>query len=89
MRPVLVARNRERGEASLARLRERQPGLAHAAYYADLSRVSEMKRVASKIAAAEQRIDVLVNNAGGMFSNHRVTEDGLELTLALITWPIS
>jgi NAD(P)-dependent dehydrogenase (short-subunit alcohol dehydrogenase family) len=82
-RIILVARDRERGEAALQRLREISPGHNHAVYYADLSRLSEMKRVGSEIAAAEPRIDVLINNAGAMFSRRQVTEDGLELTLAL------
>lgn len=82
-RIIQVARDRERGEVALSRLRQCAPGIAHAVYYADLSRLSEMKRVASEIAAAEQGIDVLINNAGAMFGNHRTTEDGLELTFAL------
>jgi NAD(P)-dependent dehydrogenase (short-subunit alcohol dehydrogenase family) len=82
-RIVQIARNHERGEASMKRLREQAPGAAHSIHYADLSRVSEMKRVASEIAAAESRIDVLINNAGAMFSSRQVTEDGLELTFAL------
>jgi len=82
-RIVQVARDRERGEAALKRLRERAPGVAHAVYYGDLSRLREMKRVAREIAAAEPRIDVLVNNAGAVFSRRQVTEDGLEMTFAL------
>ncbi len=42
-----------------------------------------MKRVAAEIAAAEPRIDVLMNNAGAMFSERLLTEDGLERTFAL------
>lgn len=79
---VLVARDPERGEATLARLRQLGPG-NHSIHYADLSRLSEMKRVADEIAAAEPRIDVLINNAGAMFGKRQVTEDGLELTFAL------
>ena len=41
-----------------------------------------MKRVAGEIAAAEPRIDVLINNAGALFGHRQVTEDGLELTFA-------
>jgi len=52
-------------------------------HYADLSRLKEAKRIAREIAAAESRIDVLVNNAGAMFSRRAVTEDGLERTFAL------
>jgi NAD(P)-dependent dehydrogenase (short-subunit alcohol dehydrogenase family) len=82
-RLVLVARDETRGEAALTRLGERAPGLAHGIHYADLSRVAEMKRVAAEIAAAEPRIDVLINNAGALFNTRRLTEDGLERTFAL------
>src|SRR6059058_1477885 len=82
-RMVLVARDKGRGEAALARLRQRAAGAAHSIHYADLSRLAEMKRVAAEIAAAEPRIDVLVNNAGALFGSRHVTEDGLELTFAL------
>jgi retinol dehydrogenase 12 len=81
-RLVLVARDRARGEATLARLRAAAP-IAHAVHYADLSRLAETKRVAGEIAAAEPRIDVLVNNAGAIFASRAVTADGLERTFAL------
>jgi NAD(P)-dependent dehydrogenase (short-subunit alcohol dehydrogenase family) len=81
-RIVLVARDSVRGEAALGRLRQRAPGVAHSIHYADLSRLAEMKRVAQEIAAAEARIDVLINNAGAIFSSRKLTEDGLELTFA-------
>jgi NAD(P)-dependent dehydrogenase (short-subunit alcohol dehydrogenase family) len=82
-RLVLVARDKTRGEAALARLRNLKPGVDHTIHYADLSRLAEMKRVAAEIAAAEPRIDVLINNAGALFATRHVTEDGLELTFAL------
>jgi NAD(P)-dependent dehydrogenase (short-subunit alcohol dehydrogenase family) len=81
-RVVVVARDRSRGEAVLARLRERGPEAAHAIHYADLSRLAEMKRVGGEIAAAEPRIDVLINNAGSLFATREVTEDGFERTFA-------
>ena len=82
-RLVLVARDEARGEAALMRLAERAPGLAHTIHYADLSRLAEMRRVATEIAAAEPRIDVLINNAGALFNSRHLTEDGLERTFAL------
>jgi len=82
-RLVLVARDKARAEHTLARLRQAGPGVAHTVHYADLSRLAEMRRVARDIAAAEPRIDVLMNNAGAMFSSRQVTEDGLERTFAL------
>jgi NAD(P)-dependent dehydrogenase (short-subunit alcohol dehydrogenase family) len=82
-RIVFVARDKTRGEATLARLHERGPGLDHRLHYADLSRLSETSRVANEIAAAESRIDVLMNNAGAMFDRRRLTEDGFERTFAV------
>lgn len=82
-RIVLVARDKARAEETLSRLRRQAPGLNHGVYYADLSRIVEMKRVAADIAAAESRVDVLINNAGAMFGSRRVTADGLESTFAL------
>ena len=35
------------------------------------------------IAASEPRIDVLINNAGAIFADRRVTPEGLEMTFAL------
>jgi NAD(P)-dependent dehydrogenase (short-subunit alcohol dehydrogenase family) len=82
-RIVLIARSKSRGRVTLARLHERTPGLAHTVHYADLTRISEMKRVAAEIASQEPRIDVLINNAGAIFGSRRLTEDGLEYTFAL------
>ena len=81
-RIVQIARSKPRGEAALTRLNAITKSAGHKVYYADLSRLSEMKGIATDIAAAEPRIDVLINNAGAMFSSRSVTEDGLELTFA-------
>ena len=60
-RIVQIARNRERGEAAMKRLRDLTPGINHTIHYADLLRISEMKRVAAELAAAEPRVDILIN----------------------------
>jgi NAD(P)-dependent dehydrogenase (short-subunit alcohol dehydrogenase family) len=82
-RIVLVSRDRSRGDATLGQLRSSAPGLTHSVYFADLSRLAEMKRVTAEIADQEPRIDVLINNAGAIFSTRHLTEDGLERTFAL------
>jgi NAD(P)-dependent dehydrogenase (short-subunit alcohol dehydrogenase family) len=70
-----------RGDFSAAS-NARAPNLGHRVHYADLTRISEMKRVATEIAETEPRIDVLINNAGAMFATRKLTEDGLEYTFA-------
>jgi len=82
-RIVFVARNRSRGEATLELVRRRGPAQAHAMFYADLFSIEETKRIGAAIAAAEPRIDVLMNNAGAAFDRRELTEDGLERTFAL------
>lgn len=82
-RIVLIARNKSRAEATLARLRRSDPSIAHSVYLADLTRLAEMKRVAAEIAKREPPIDILINNAGALFATRRLTEDGLEYTFAL------
>jgi len=82
-RIILVARDESRAEATLARLRDSARGVAHCAYFADLLRLDEMKRVAAEIGDHEPRVDVLINNAGALFASRRLTEDGLERTFAL------
>jgi NAD(P)-dependent dehydrogenase (short-subunit alcohol dehydrogenase family) len=82
-RIVILARNKQRGEAMLTKLRHRYPRAGHNIYYADLLRLSEVKRAAADIAAAEPRVDVLLNNAGAMFAWRKITPDGFERTFAL------
>lgn len=52
-------------------------------YRADLSLLSEVRRVANDIRKAEKRIDVLVNNAGALFNQRRETTEGFECALAI------
>jgi NAD(P)-dependent dehydrogenase (short-subunit alcohol dehydrogenase family) len=82
-RIVAVARDKSRGNATVARLSSIAPGVAHSLYFADLLHLSEVKRVAAEIAHREPPIDVLINNAGALFSVRQTTGDGLERTFAL------
>lgn len=78
---ALVARDRRRAEALAAELaRAGAPSLS--VYVADLSRLSEVRRVAVELASLP-RIDVLLNNAGAIFNRREQTADGFERTFAL------
>lgn len=80
---ILVGRDRQKGEAALKTLRQRVPRLSAEIYYADLSRREEIVRLASELLRALPRIDVLLNNAGALFTQRETTVDGLERTFAL------
>ena len=81
-RIVMIARNPQRADATLARLRQIAPGVDHRVHLADLSKLAVMRRVAGEIAAKEPKIDVLINNAGAMFTQRQVSADGFEMTFA-------
>lgn len=82
-RIVLIARSPARAEATLGRLNKANPDAAHSAHYADLSSIADTRRVAAEVAAAEPRIDVLINNAGALFNRRQLSPDGLEMTFAV------
>ena len=82
-RIILIARDPDRAARALAELSGAGPDIAHRVEYADLASIAETRRVAAKIAAAEPRIDVLINNAGALFNQRRLSPDGLEMTFAL------
>ena len=82
-RIVFIARDQRRAEAALMKLETKAPGLGHRVHLADLSLTAEARRAGEAIAANEPRIDVLINNAGALFADRRVTSEGLELTFAL------
>ena len=82
-RIVFVARDHERGEAARKHFRAIAAHTDHTVHYADLTSLAEQKRVAKAIADSEPQIDVLINNAGAMFTTRQQTPDGLEKTFAL------
>lgn len=52
-------------------------------FEADLSSQAQVRRLATELQERYPRLDVLVNNVGGLWAHRHVTEDGLELTFAL------
>src|SRR5262245_34169982 len=81
-RIVFTARDKARADDTMAALKKANTYANHLFHMADLSRLAEMKRVGAEL-ARENRIDVLINNAGALFNKRLETEDGLEMTFAL------
>jgi NAD(P)-dependent dehydrogenase (short-subunit alcohol dehydrogenase family) len=78
---VLVhGRDRKRGEDLVAAIEKSGKGQA-TLYIADLASLAEVRRLAKEVAAANPRIDVLINNAGIGFlpQEAALTPDGNEL----------
>lgn len=84
-RVLIVGRSADRCAATLERVREAaggDPAMAES-LVADLSSQAEVRRLADDISARCDRLDVLLNNAGGMFLSRTESVDGIEMTLAL------
>jgi NAD(P)-dependent dehydrogenase (short-subunit alcohol dehydrogenase family) len=82
-RLTLVGRNREKSEAVVAEL-VRASGNPHVELIlGDLSTLAGVREVAAEFKAKHDRLDVLVNNAGGVFEKLVRTADGFEHTFAL------
>lgn len=82
-RVVLVSRSRERGEEALAAIRAQSGNDNLGLLVADLSRQASVRQLAQSFQERFSHLHVLVNNAGVYSSRHQLTEDGIEITLAV------
>ena len=78
---ILVGRDRTRTEAAVAALRARTGATARS-YLCDFSSQASIRQLAAAVRRDHPRLDVLVNNAGGVQKRRTTTVDGLETTLA-------
>ncbi|HVN01251.1 MAG TPA: SDR family NAD(P)-dependent oxidoreductase [Caulobacteraceae bacterium] len=80
---VMICRDRERGDRARAEI----AGLASASepllVVADLASLADVRRAADEVRSIAPRLDVLINNAGGVTAAREQTVDGLERTFAV------
>ncbi|WP_377273408.1 oxidoreductase [Peterkaempfera sp. SMS 1(5)a] len=79
---VLACRNPQRAADAQARIAAAAPAGKVSTLELDLASPAAVRQAAEQLRAEHPRIDVLVNNAGGVRPRHEVTEDGFEMTLA-------
>ncbi|GHO76544.1 short-chain dehydrogenase [Ktedonobacter sp. SOSP1-85] len=79
---VMVCRNRTKGEAAQAEIKEESSNDQVDLLVADLSELSQVRRVANEFKQKYPQLHVLVNNAGGANSERKVTSEGLEFNFA-------
>jgi NAD(P)-dependent dehydrogenase (short-subunit alcohol dehydrogenase family) len=80
---LIHGRNRERLEATIEEAREETGSEKLGSYLADLSSLGEVRALAEQVLTQQDRLDVLVNNAGVIAGERRQSEDGYELTFAV------
>ncbi|HLO03458.1 MAG TPA: SDR family oxidoreductase [Symbiobacteriaceae bacterium] len=79
---VLVARDRTKGEATKAEIIAKTGNTNVDLLLADLSSQASIRQLAAAFKARYDRLDILINNAGGVFPKRSLTVDGHEYTFA-------
>jgi NAD(P)-dependent dehydrogenase (short-subunit alcohol dehydrogenase family) len=80
---LLHGRSPERLEATLEEVRSQTGGERLGSYLADLSSLGEVRGLAERVLSEQDRLDVLVNNAGIISRGREESGDGHELTFAV------
>ena len=76
---VLAVRDVEKGKQAAARIAETAPGADLTVQELDLTSLESVRAAAAELRARHPRIDLLINNAGVMYTPRQTTRDGFEL----------
>jgi retinol dehydrogenase-12 len=79
---TIVGRSPERAAASAARIKA-ATGASAEVLIADLASQAQVRRLAGEFLTRHQHLDVLINNAGAVFTRRAESADGIEMTWAL------
>lgn len=79
---IAVGRNPERSAAAAQAIKAASTNGRVRMIIADLALMADAARVADEVAAETERVDVLINNAGGMATEKVMTAEGLEENFA-------
>jgi len=80
---IVVARNLERGTATVSRIQQETGNQAVECMMADLSVQAQVRQLATEVQRRFARLDLLINNAGALFGQRQVSVEGVEMTFAL------
>ncbi len=80
---TIVGRDVARGQAAVEAIKTATGRDAVDFMAADLSDQRRLRAFAVAFRDRQPRLDVLINNAGGLFGRRRLSADGIEMTLAL------
>lgn len=80
---VMVVRNLERGKRAQAEIAANSGNSSTDLMICDLSSIDSIRQFADKFKVKYDRLDVLINNAGAVFSQRQTTVDGFERTLSV------
>jgi NAD(P)-dependent dehydrogenase (short-subunit alcohol dehydrogenase family) len=76
---VLTVRNLDKGKDAADRITKRHPGASVTLQEGDLASLESIRAAAAQLRSNHHGIDLLINNAGVMFTPKSTTKDGFEL----------
>jgi NAD(P)-dependent dehydrogenase (short-subunit alcohol dehydrogenase family) len=76
---VLAVRNLDKGNEAVSYIKAKAPNAQVSLQELDLTSLDNIRRAAEDLRSAHQRIDLLINNAGVMYTDKGTTKDGFEL----------
>jgi NAD(P)-dependent dehydrogenase (short-subunit alcohol dehydrogenase family) len=82
-RLLFTSRDDSRGRAALEDIRQRGESDAVEFVHLDLASLASVRECARDVLERCEHLDVFVANAGGVWSQRRLTHDGLEMTLGV------
>jgi NAD(P)-dependent dehydrogenase (short-subunit alcohol dehydrogenase family) len=80
---LVHGRDPDKGARAVAEIKARSGNPAIEFLQADFSSLADVRRLAAAIMERAPRVDVLVNNAGGVWGKRAVSKDGYEMTFAV------
>ena len=76
---VLAVRNLDKGNDAVNRIKAASPNAVVTVQELDLTSLADIRKAADQLRADHPRIDLLINNAGVMYTDKGTTNDGFEL----------
>jgi retinol dehydrogenase-12 len=80
---LVVGRNPERSAATVSHIQQETGNSAVEAMVADLSAQAQVRQLASEVQRRFSQVDLLINNAGALFAQRQLSQEGIEMTFAL------
>lgn len=80
---TLLGRNQRKTRETVEELKQASGNVRIEMILCDLSKLADVERAADEFKASNKRLDILANNAGAMFNQSTLTDDGYEVTFAL------
>ena len=80
---VLLARNKTKGQSAIEEIKKFAGHDRVGLVIGDLSNLSSLQLAAEQYKTAFGKLDILINNAGGMFPEKKTTQDGFEYTFGI------